>query len=796
MPVQDPSPDASDRASSRETLLFAEEMSPWAKILNGLVLVVLLVVAVTFVWLMSSLPRIEGRFPIKGLELPATVARDHAGVPQIAARSVRDAYFAIGWTHAQDRLWQMEVQRRVATGRLAEVVGEPGLGSDRFMRTLGLGALAEGSLAKLDKPTRDALAAYAEGVNAWARDHWHRLPPEFIVLGFRPEPWSVTDSLAIGRLLALQLTNDWQSEILRGKLAARFDARKLGQLWPGTPADGPVTLGAATADGVLAALPDSARPRLASNVWALAGSRTATGKPILANDPHLGLQAPVQWYLMAVEAPGLSLSGATIPGIPFHLVGHNGRIAWGTTTTHADTVDLFVERLAGEDGYQTAQGVERFAVRDEVIKVKGSADVHLKVRSTRHGPVISDITAKGLAKPDQVLTLRATALEADDLTAQAFHRINRAIDWRSFNAALRDFHAPVQNFAYADVGGTIAFATAGRVPLRKGGNGAMPVRGWTGEGEWNGWVPAEKMPQQINPRSGQLVNANNAVVGDRYPYLIASEWPDGFRAQRIAEVLGSKSGWTVEDNARLQLDALSLAALELKELMDAAASDDPRIQNALRMIAGWDGTMDRNRPEPLIFAAWLEQSWRDVLADDLGDDFRAFQRPRPMVLTGILTSNRAWCDDIATPEAESCEDIAARSLERALRRLEERFGADMAQWKWGNAHQAVFEHAVLRHVPLLGRLSDFAIATDGDDFTVNRGTYAPDNFQQVHGAGLRVVYDLADLSNSRFVIAGGQSGNPLSRHYDDLLEAWRDNAGIVLGKRSDGNAVLRLEPGY
>jgi len=440
--------------------------------------------------------------------------------------------------------------------------------------------------------------------------------------------------------------------------------------------------------------------------------------------------------------------------------------------------------------------VERFTVRDEIIKVKGGADVHLKVRSTRHGPVISDITAKGLTAPNQVIAFRSTALEPDDLTAQAFHRINRAIDWRSFSAALRDFHSPVQNFAYADVGGTIAFATAGRVPLRKGGNGSMPVRGWTGEGEWTGWVPADKMPQQVNPKSGQIVNANNAVVGSRYPYLIASEWPEGFRAQRINDVLKSKSGWTVEDNARLQLDAVSLAALELKELMDGAASSDQRVQNAVRMLEAWDGAMDRDRPEPLIFSAWLDQLWRDVLADDLGDDFRAFQRPRPLVLTGIMTSNRAWCDDITTPEAESCEEIAARALERALRRLEERFGPGMVSWKWGNAHKAVFEHAVLRHVPLLGRLSDFTIDTDGDDFTVNRGTYAPDDFRHVHGAGLRVVFDLADLSNSRFIIAGGQSGNPLSRHYDDLLEAWRDNAGIMLGKRSGGNAVLRLEPGY
>lgn len=794
--MQDPLPDPDERPSGPDTLLFGTEMSLWVKLLNGVALAGLVVIAVSFVWLMSSLPRIEGRFPIKGLELPVSVARDTHGMPHVAARSVRDAYFAIGWVHAQDRLWQMELQRRIGSGRLAEVVGENGLNNDRFMRTLGLRALAEASVEKQDKATRDALQAYADGINAWLRDHWHRLPPEFIALGYQPERWSPADSLVIGRLLALQLTNDWQSEVLRGKLAARFDARKLGELWPGTSADAPVTVAAATAEALFAALPQAARPHLASNVWVVSGDRAANHKPLLANDPHLGLQAPVQWYLMSLEAPGLSLAGATLPGIPFHLVGHNNRIAWGTTTTHADTVDLFIEKVTAEDSYQIPQGSERFAVHDEVIRVKGGADVILKVRRSRHGPVISDIMTKAQGKPDQVVALRATALEPDDLTAQAFHRLNRAIDWRGFSAALKDFNAPVQNFAYADTTGTIAFATAGRVPVRKSGNGAVPVRGWTSEGEWTGWIPAEKMPAQVNPKSGLIVNANNAVVGERYPYSIASEWPDAYRAQRILELLDAKTGLGLDDMAQLQLDEVSLAALELKEVMDASAATDPRTKAAAKLIAAWDGRMTRDRAEPLIFAAWLEELWHDVLADELGDDFAAFQRLRPATLAGILTSHRHWCDNVATAEAESCETIGARALQHALQKLSERHGDDMAAWKWGDDHQAVFEHPILRHVPLLGALTSAAISTGGDDFTVNRGTYQPGSFKHVHGPGLRVVYDLSDLSKSRFIIATGQSGNPLSRHYDDLVSAWRDNLGVMLGRRVDSTAVLRLEPGY
>ncbi|HLO75302.1 MAG TPA: penicillin acylase family protein [Magnetospirillum sp.] len=771
-------------------------MSVWTKLFNGAILAVLIVIAVTNVWLMSSLPRIEGRVPIKGLELPATVARDTVGVPRVAARSLRDAYFAIGWTHAQDRLWQMELQRRTGAGRLAEIVGEAGLANDRFMRTLGLTAVAKANLEKLDKPTRDALQAYADGINAWLRDHWHRLPPEFLVLQFQPEKWSPVDTLVVGRLLALQLTNEWRTEVLRGQLAGRLDARRMGELFPGTPPDAAVTLTSATANALYATLPEGALPEQGSNVWAVSGEFTASHKPLLANDPHLALQAPVQWYLMSVEAPGLTLSGATIPGMPFHLVGHNGRIAWGTTASYADTVDLFVEKAVGEDAYQTPQGSERFAVREEVIKVKGAEDQTLKVRLTRHGPVISDVAVKGLAQPDQVVVFRSTALEPDDLTAQAFYRLNRAIDWRGFSTALKDFHAPVQNFAYADTTGAIGFATAGRVPVRKNGNGAVPVRGWTGDGEWTGWIPADKMPQQLNPKSGRIVNANNAPVDGRYPYAIASEWPESYRAQRITAQLNAKSDWSVDSTAALQLDQLSLAALELKELMDASATTDGPTREAYKLLAAWDGRADRNRPEPLIFAAWLEQLWHDLLADELGDDYAAFRRPRPQVLVGILTRYRHWCDDSATPQAESCEQIATRSLERAVQTLTGRYGPNIPAWKWGDAHQAVFVHPVLDDVPLLGRLSRAAIATDGDNFTVNSGVYASGSYRHVLGPGLRAIYDLSDLSQSRFTIATGQSGNPLSRHYDDLMSAWRDNRGLSMGRRSDNTAVLRLEPSY
>lgn len=777
-------------------MFFGTEMSIWAKIANTAALTILVLASVSFVWVMSSLPRIEGVVPIRGLELPASVARDHAGIPHIVARSVRDAYFTTGWVHAQDRLWQMEMQRRIGAGRLAEIVGAQGLGNDRFMRTLGIYRLAEAGFDSLDKPTRDALMAYAEGVNAWLDAHSHRLPPEFLVLGFRPEPWKPADSLVWGRLMALQLTNNWRDEVLKAKLAGRFDSRRLNELWPGMPSDAPVTLGARDADALLAAIPKAAEPHLASNVWAVSGSRTASGKPLLANDPHLGFQAPILWYLMGIEAPGLHLAGATVPGVPFHLIGHNGRIAWGTTTTHADTVDLFVEKLVGADAYQTPRGPKPFAVRAETIKVKGEAAVALAVRETAHGPVVSDLIAKDLAAPGQVVALRATALERDDLTAQAFHKVNRAIDWRGFTSALKDFHSPVQNFAFADTGGTIGFATAGRVPLRKDGDGALPARGWTGEGEWTGWIAPERMPQTTNPKSGQVVNANNKVTPDRYPFRIANAWPEAYRAQRIADLLGKQSGLKPEAMAAMQLDDVSLAALELKDLLGAPESKDPRAVEAARLIAAWDGKAARGRPEPLIFAAWTRELWHGLLADELAGDFAHFQHLRPYVLIDLLTRHRHWCDDVGTAELESCEHQVAGALDRAMLSLTAKHGTTIADWKWGDEHHARFSHPILGHVPGLSWLTDLDVATDGDDFTINRGSFGATDFQHTHGAGMRVVFDLANLANSRFIIATGQSGNPLSRHYDDLVQPWRDNLGLSIGRNHAMEAVLSLEPGY
>ncbi|MDO8606286.1 MAG: penicillin acylase family protein [Phaeospirillum sp.] len=778
--------------------LIGHEMGRATKIINTVLLIVLLTVSVAWVVLMSNLPRVDGTIVLSGIRQGASISRDSLGVPRITARSPTDAYFALGWTHAQDRMWQMELQRRAGAGRLAEIVGEPGLANDRFMRTLGIYGLAERAFPKLDEASRSALTAYAEGVNAWIANNRYRLPLEYIALGFRPEPWKAADSMVWQKMMALQLAGNWHDDVLRGQLGRSLDPKRVQELFPGYPQDAPVTLSPDGGRALLDAQPTAASPMPASNIWVVGGSRTDTGKPMLANDPHLALRAPVLWYLAEIEAPGLTLSGATVPGVPFHIVAHNRRIAWGITATQADTIDLFVEKLVGTDAYKAPGGAKPFLNRDEVIRVKDAADVTMTVRESRHGPILSDLIAKDVAGPGEVVAFASSLLTEGDLGMQALHRLNLAADWTGFVAAVKDLQAPVLNLGYADSSGNIGFYTAGLVPIRKAGNGMTPARGWTGEGDWTGWVPFAKMPQSYNPRSGVLVNANNKVTPDKYPHLITATWSDGYRAQRIRDLLEAKKPLTLADMSAIQGDALSLQAVELKDLLTGLDFKSKPSRDAAHLVAEWNGRADHTRPEPLIFAAWFNRLNRVILADELKERFDSLGSPRAQTLVEILTRRRHWCDDISTPEPESCEDQIERSLDLAVKDLSETWGPDMGKWTWGAAHQAGFDSAILGKVPVLKHFANLEIPSDGDEFTIARGTYRPDakatSFTQTHGPGLRAVFDLGNLANSRFVIATGQSGHPLSRHYSDMIEAWRDNR-LIWPTQGTARTALILEHG-
>ena len=779
--------------------------------LAGLVLLSVVTAAGGYLWLRQSLPQVAGEIAMAGLDAPVTIVRDRWGIPHIEADDLLDATFALGFVHAQDRLWQMEFQRRLGAGRLAEVLGATALPSDRFMRTLGFQRQAEASLAHLAPDTLAWLEAYAAGVNAFLDTRTGPLPPEFLILGHAElEPWRPADSLVWLRLMALDLATNYRDELARVRLARRLTEEQIADVWPTYPESAPITLvelaRALPWDELAAALPPGAPGGVGSNAWVVDPGRSTTGGALLANDPHLGLQAPGVWYLAHLETPELALVGATIPGIPAVVLGHNGTIAWGLTNTGADTQDLFIERVDPEDPtrYLTPAGPAPVELRQELIEVAGGAPVPLAVRATRHGPVISDLLPDAAATfgADRVVALAWSALAEDDLAVQALLGIGRARNWAEFVAALRDVGGPMQNIHYADASGHIGFIAPGRVPIRKSGDGRWPVPGWTGEYDWHGWIPFDALPRVLDPPDGVLFNANNRVVPPDYPYLLTADWEAPYRARRLAQLL-QPGAFGPAEFAAMQADRRSLLAEDLLPVMLAAEPGGAAAAAAMARLAAWDRVMRADSAEPLIFAAWYRELSRLIYADELGDMFNGFWHVRPQFMDRILTRRQIWCDDIRTGPVETCAELAAAALDAALRDLARRFGDEPDAWRWGDAHPARMGHLVFADQPLLDLLFNIEVTTGGDSVTVDVGHFNPRNerrpFASTHAATYRAIYDLADLDESRFVAATGQSGNPLSRHYRNLTQLWAAGRSVPIRRdgasyRQEAIGALRLQP--
>jgi penicillin amidase len=782
--------------------------------LGALVALVVLVGAGGYLWLRSSLPQTTGTIAVPRLGSAVEIARDADGVVTIRAENEADAFYALGFVHAQDRLFQMEMMRRIGAGRLSEIVGPDTLGIDRFMRILGLYRLAEAEVGRLPNEMRVTLEAYAAGVNAFLDRRRGALPPEFQLLWHRPEPWRPADSIIWGKLMALQLSDNWSRELLRYRLSGILTPERLNELWPAPPNDDLEPPAAGKPDDRADLLPSSAPSSLAlshflaegaaSNSFVVDGRRSASGKPLLANDPHLGLQNPIQWYLVRIETPTLRLVGATAPGVPMLIIGHNGHVAWTFTTTHSDTQDLFIERLLPGDPthYLAPGGPRAFETREEVIRVSGGEDVVLTVRQSRHGPIVSDAPSVEWSDRRQVLALAWPGFDSNDRTAAAFYHINRARNAAELRTALETFDSPMQNVVYADTAGAIGFIAAGRMPIRRqlSGDGEMPAPGWPDAYDWNGYLSFHSLPQSADPEEGWIATANNDIRHSDYAHFLGARWEGPYRFLRIAELVEGTPRHTLETFAAIQRDIRSDAAWEaLAELLDKVdlAADAPGAPTEARnLLAGWDGVVSRTRPEPLIFTAWLAALNATVLGDELGNRLRDFAQGNLLEVVRLIAIESAWCDDVRTSEREDCRTQVNRAWDAAIGKLSDAYGADPSRWRWGEAHRARFSHPLFDRIPVLRDLLHDPIATDGDNFTINRATPRIDFesvvYPDVHGAGLRAVFDLADLDRSLFIIAGGQSGNPLSPHYGSLIERWRDGEYIELDDA--GQDVLVLAP--
>jgi len=830
----------------------------------GLVAAALLAGSGAAVYVQRSFAVLDGKLSVHGLDAAVKVQRDASDVTHIHAQTPRDAWFAMGYVHAQERTWQLEFNRRVMHGQLSEVFGPATLETDKLMRALDIAGTARRQYEGLPADAREALQAYSQGIHAFHKDRPQALPPEFHILGVSPggaagKVWEPEDSVGWALMMALDLGGNWGNEFARLSVAGTLDTDRLWQLMPPYPGEPP----AATADlaalyrelgvyrSAAAAAPARAAtaPRPASgqqgllsaqvsagmlawadeltrnagtsegkgsNNWVLAGTRTASGKPLLANDPHLGLSAPAIWYFAGVKAPAgtardgtpiaaIDAVGATLPGLPFVVLGRTAQVAWGFTNTGPDVQDLYLEQInpANPGQYRTPEGFADFAVRNETIRVKGEPDVQLTLRSTRHGPVLSDAQKSHgdvINLDKYVLALRWSALDRDNQTVLAGLQTNQARSVDELMQALSHYHSPMQSVVAADDQGNIRFKAMGRVPVRDAANdirGVAPSPGWDARYDWKGWLPLAQTPEDDGAARGWVGTANQRVTAPGYPHYLTQDWALPYRYERIAQLIEATEKHDAASMQAIHGDITSLATRKLLPHLQQAPSSHPLAAAAQAQLQGFDGVMDANRAAPLVFAAWADELTRGLIAPRIGDArFTATygKRDYRAALEGILERDDAWwCQPL------TCAQQSGAALGRALDRLQAAYGGDPAAWRWGAAHLAISAHRPFSNVALLARYFDVSVPSHGDSYTVNVGQYnageARRPFVNRHAASLRAVYDLADLDQSRFIYQTGQSGLVFSPRYRDMATTWAQTGYRALqGQPARWSHQLTLAP--
>ncbi|MBU3538988.1 penicillin acylase family protein [Polynucleobacter sp. UK-Gri1-W3] len=787
--------------------------------------------ALTIAYLYSAQSNASGKRAIKGIGDSIAITFDEVDIPHIKAKSQADAYFALGYLHATERSWQMEINRRIASGRLSEILGNDTVKIDRFVRTLGIKRAAERQFDRYPIAAKRLLQAYADGVNAGNAQLGWALPIEYFLTGSKPGHWSPTDSVAWMLMMAYDLGGNWQKELQRLELSQYLTTKQIWEVVPTFEPSEPVSNmdfsklyrelkvfnpSPGPAEGRPQNLPSTelsqweqmgGKDGIGSNNWALSGNLSATGKPLLANDPHLGLSAPAIWYFAHLEAPGLNIIGGTLPGIPAVILGRTEKFAWSFTNTGPDVQDLYIEQIDPKNPgmYRGPDGPLPFKVHQEIIDIKGSPSLTFLVKETRHGPVISDSYAKARRTIDTdrfALALRWTALDIENQSIAGLLDMNRAADLDQFKQALRKNYAPMQNVVMADSEGNIAYQAAGVAPkriLHQGLYGVAPAPGWERQYDWNGYVPFDQLPASNNPEQGWIATANQRIIAANDPNPLTGDWELPTRYDRIVDLIKSKSMHSVADMKTMQGDTLSLAATPLLELFKSSQSSHPLSAKAMEIGRGFDGDMKLDSAGALIFNAWADQLTRNLFSR-LGYLFSDNYGPRnyrmPLIIQ-VKNPHSPWCDDPKTEQVESCQDSSNKALDKALEYLSKEYGDDPKSWAWGNAHIAVSEHRPLSKVPLLGSLFNIRTPFPGDSFSINIGrlelAQSKNPYQTVQGPSLRAVYDLSDLENSLFIYQTGQSGWVQSKLYRNMNSLWANNEYLPLRMKSENkNRQLEL----
>jgi penicillin G amidase len=741
----------------------------------------------------SRLPQTEGSFPVQGIDGPVEILRDRWGVAHIYSISVHDALFAQGFVHAQERLWQMDFTRRAVSGRLAEILGQAALSTDRAMRTLGLRQTAELEARAAAPDVRAILDAYCAGVNAWIAHAIDRrkLPLEFLLLGYQPESWQGADSQNWAKIMSWYLAGNWQSEFYRGEIIRRLGAQKASELeididhaWAVILDLGNALQQGETVDATRRIASLRAGDGVGSNSWVVHGSRTATGKPLLANDMHLDLSAPAIWFENHLVGGSLDVTGVSFPGVPLVIAGHNRSIAWGFTDACTDAQDLYEERLRrGDDGsweYEFQGQWLKAEVRQEQIKVKGESSVIEEVIVTRHGPVINQLFKD--AFPDAPpMALRWTALDASQIL-EAFFQMNTAGDCEQFREALRPFADPSQNVVYADTKGNIGYSMNGRIPIRLKGDGSVPAPGWTGEYEWTGDVPFEGMPHLSNPPAGFIATANNQVQGSDFPYCLGCDYLTSERAGRIVELLEAKPEVDIPFFQAMQYDQISISARRLGGALSNLEAVDADLREVVEGMRAWDGDLNAESPMACIFEATTRQAVRLLLEHWLGDLGLRVQGRGPF---SGQWPDHTWewfihlLDEPDSPWFDlggggRRDDVLKLALRQAVDDLKQELGPRLSEWKWGRLHRLTLRHVLGSQKPLdrVFNIGPFPIGGDGNTIWATFTSWHDLESRRNGGPPFRFIADLSDLEHCWGQLIPGQSGHLASRHYRDGVKPW------------------------
>lgn len=773
----------------------------WLLIAGGVAIVLIIAAALLLdAFVDKSKPQIEGKVEVAGLKQDVTVTRDNKGVPHIKAKNDEDLYRAQGYVQAQDRLFQMDLSRRQASGMLSEVVGEKAIQTDKFFRTFSLRDAAEKSLDGYSDEAKKVLSWYAEGVNDYIQyaKKEGKLSYEFKLLGYQPKPWTEIDSLTIGKYMAYDLGGHWDMLAFRHWALTKLSSEKVQELMIHYPENAKSIIEENIEHPVKVSnqfdtslIPNEFN---GSNNWVVSGDKTKSGKPLLADDPHLGLSTPSIWYQMHLSSPSQNVSGVIFAGIPGIILGHNEDIAWGVTNVGPDVQDLYIEMPNPDNPtqFKYENKWEQAEVRKEKIKVKGKKAVDYEVVVTRHGPIISDLAFKK-EKPTAVFSMQWTALQSTQ-ELQAILNMDKAKDWHQFETALKDFKAPAQNFVFASAkDGTIAYKANGLIPIRKRGDGQFPVPGYSKDYGWKGYIDYDKLPKVVNPDSGYIATANNKVVGSGYPYHITDFWAQPYRYERIVEMLEEKDDFTAEDMQNIQMDTKNLYAKEFLPSMISSVKKQGKESKAVELLEKWDYNDTVSQAAPLIFQHWMIAIQEGLFKQVMPADVYAMMPGKYNITDELLRQAYKGKPGEFVDEAGGVDELVTKALQKSVKDLKGIYGDEMSKWQWGEEHQVQFKHPISSASEVLAYVLDSKkVPVAGSKVTVRAA--APDQNGIVnHGASWRFVADLSDLSKAYHIVGPGQSGHVKSVWYNDQVDDWVNGTyheTVIKGKVPNGQTLI------